>query len=714
MKRYLIITGILSAVAIVLFMFLPFGKQKTLDIKADASKHAPVVLRFGHNTPAISALHQASLLFAKKVSEKTQGKVVVEVFPAQLLGNDHQMVEMARKGELDIILTPTAKMSVPVPSMQYADLPFLFPSRADAYEMLDGEPGKMLLKDLNVIGLQGVAFWENGFKHFTGNRAFLSPEDFQGAKIRVMKSRIIMEQFRSFGAEPIPIDFHATKQALADGVVDGQENPLIAIYSMGFHDVQSDLVLSEHAFLGYVLSISRISLNRLPLDVQQVLLETASEVTPWERLETQTREAQLIDKIKATGTMVHRLNADQREAFAAKTENIISQFEHIIGASIISKTEELLFEKYGPPAEGSEHLVIGINADLSTEAGSGLAIKRGVQLAVQEINSRGGVLGKRLHIIARDHKTIPRKGIDNMQFFIDRPDVVAVVGGKHTTVLVEELKMVNRAQMPYLIPWAAGQRVTENDLTDNNIFRISANDSMASEYIAGYALEKYNKPAILVENTVWGRSNLKNMQIFLSSQGISPAAEVIFNRGRSSYTEELAKVVSSGADSLILVSIANEGRIILSDLASIGSKLPIISHWGILGGLQDEKTLKMFNEADLSLFQTFLFDRSPRKESKALKQAYMNAYGLKSGDQIRSQHAVAQAYDLVQLLALAVERSGGTDRAAIVKALENLPPYDGVVKRYAPGFTEKRHDALLVEDFFMARFGPNGRIIPVN
>ncbi len=713
MKRFLLIAGIVFPL-VILFLLLSVGEQQAVNVKADATRQPAVVLRFGHNTPEDSALHKASLKFAQIVNQKTQGKVVIEVYPAQQLGNDHQMVEMARKGELDIILTPTAKMSVPVPSMQYADLPFLFPSRVDAYEMLDGEPGKMLLQDLNSIGLHGVAFWENGFKHFTGNRAFLSPDDFKNTKIRVMKSRIIMEQFRSFGAEPVPIDFHATKKALADGVVDGEENPLIAIYSMGFHEVQSDLVLSNHAFLGYVLSISSKTMDRLPYDVQKVLLDTAIEVTPWERIETQKKEAELIEKIKQAGTRVHLLSAEQRAVFAHKTEKIASQFEGIVGTALISKTEELLFAKYGPPAEDKNHLVIGINADLSREPSSGLAIKRGVQLAVKEINRRGGVLGKKLHVIALDHKTIPSISIENMEYFIQRPDVVAVVGGKHATVIGEELKRVSRSHIPYLIPWSAAGGLTENGIPDNNVFRISANDLWASEYIANYAIGEHKNPAIVVENTVWGRTNLKNMQRFLFSKGVFPAAEVVFNRGETDYSKELLQVFSSGADSVILVANANEARVIIAGLTQREQPLPIVSHWGILGGVKDDATLKLYSQAELRFFQTFLFDRSRRKQSSDLKQAYITEYGLEQGEQINSQHGVAQAYDLVQLLALAIERSGSTDRAEIVHALEQLPVYEGVVKRYDSAFTDSHHDALGEDDYFMARFGENGQIIPVN
>lgn len=92
-----------------------------------------------------------------------------------------------------------------------------------------------------------MAFWDGGFKNFTSNKPLLKLEDFKDLKIRVMKSRIIMEQFYALDAKPITIDFHATKQALIDGVVDAQENPLDEIVTMGFYEAQSDITLSERS-----------------------------------------------------------------------------------------------------------------------------------------------------------------------------------------------------------------------------------------------------------------------------------------------------------------------------------------------------------------------------------------------------------------------------------------------------------------------------------
>ena len=218
-------------------------------------------LKLGHDMPTDSAQHMAALKFADIVNHKSGGKVHVVVFPNQELGTDHQMIEAARAGKLAIILPPTAKLSTLVPSLQYADLPFLFPTRQDVYELLDGEPGKMLMEKLKPHGLIGVAFWESGFKQFTANRDIRSPEDFKNLKIRVMKSKIIMDQFKAFGATPILIDFHKTYQALKDGVVDGEENPLVSIVNMKFHEIQSHVIISNHAYLSYVFAFSKTISN---------------------------------------------------------------------------------------------------------------------------------------------------------------------------------------------------------------------------------------------------------------------------------------------------------------------------------------------------------------------------------------------------------------------------------------------------------------------
>ncbi len=676
-------------------------------------KTKPIYLRFGHNTPIDSALHQAALRYAKLIHEKSGGEVRIDVFPAQQLGNDHQMVEMARNGKLDILLTPTAKMSVAVPSMQYADLPFYFPSREDLYAMLDGEPGQILLNKLRSIGLIGVTFWENGFKHFTGNKPLVKPEDFEGTKIRVMKSRIIMEQFKSFGAEPLPIDFHATKKALKDGIVEGQENPLIAIVSMGFHKVQSHLILSEHAYLGYVFSISEKSFDTLPLRVRTLLVETAKEVTPWERNETKTREAKLLEQIQSEGVTIHRLTPKQRQAFAQKTAHIAKQFEPLIGTDLISKTEELLMKKYGPQQQSKKQIVIGVDADLSMDSSvAGLAIKRGVELAVDEINRAGGLLGRPLAVIAKDHRTVTSQGIHNVKAFAAREDLVAVIGGKHSAIISGEKETIQNERIPYLIPWAAAAELTENGQKSRYIFRVSANDRFLSKFLIRHALTHGKKPLILAENSVWGRGFVKGLGATFHD-GAMGAEAVVFNRGEELFEKELEQVRRSKPDCLILVANPVEGSAIVRALGKAKIEMPIIAHWGVVGGAFYQKNRVLLERIHFEFVQTVSLLHPKREAAKKFVLDYLKKYRVSSAREIKAPTGAAHAYDLVKMLAMAITKAGTTDRVKVREALEHLPPYEGVVKYYERPFSPQKHDALALEDFYLAKYDSRGIIIPV-
>lgn len=712
MKNRLLIS--LSIVVAVLIVFnLNFnGRTGEKPDKTLIKKENIISLKMAHNIPVNSALHEASVLFAKKVKEKTKGKVQITVYPEQKLGNDHQMVEMARNGDIDILLTPTAKMSVAVPSMQYADLPFLFPTREDAYELLDGDPGKMILKDLDKIGLLGVAFWENGFKHFTGNEPLLTPEDFKGKKIRVMKSRIIMEQFNALGAKPVPIDFHATKKALADGVVDGQENPLVAIVNMGFHEVQSHLTISEHAYLPYVFSISKKSFAKIPIDIQNILINTALEVTPWEREETRKREKQFLETIKKAGVKIHILSKEQKEKFREVTEYIPQMYEDIIGPHIISKTQEMLYKKYKP----ANTIVIGLDADLSMGSKeAGLAIKRGAQLAIDDINAKGGLLGKQVVLIAKDHKTISTQGVKNVRELIADPNVKVIIGGKQSAVISAEMEYIQKGSKPYISPWAAAQKIVDNGYEPNYIFRVSSNDQFVVKKLFYELLKKHKKPLIIVENSIWGRDALKLMEGIASKEGIYPLNSLTINRGERDFLDVIKNMEEKNIDSILMVLNATEGSKIVDTISKKDISIPIVSHWGILGG-DFYKTNKRYLDAglDLKFIQSFSFSHPSTKKGGELGVLYLKKYGKDHVKEIIAPSAVAQAYDAVQLLSRAVKKADSFEGSKIKEQLEQLKYYEGVIKIYNKPFGIKDHEGLEIKDFFFARFDKHGNIVPLN
>ncbi|MEO5365085.1 MAG: DctP family TRAP transporter solute-binding subunit [Magnetococcus sp. WYHC-3] len=675
-------------------------------------KHAVQVLRFGHNSPTNSALHKAAERFAREVAQRSGGVLQVRVFPYQELGNDHQMLEMAREGHLDILLTPTAKLGVPLPAMQYADLPFYFPDRQTLYRMLDGEPGQMLLARLQSIGLAGATFWENGFKHFTANRPLRSPRDFQDLRLRVMKSRILHDQSLALGAIPVLTDFHAIRQALADGAADAQENPLVAIVGMGIHHVQKHLTLSEHAYLGYALSFSRLTLARLTHKQQELLMTVAREQTQSEREETQRMEAGFLEAARTAGMTLHTLTPEQRGEFSRALAQLPRRYEHVIGADLLSKTEEwLLLESL--PRRASAPILIGLNADLSQAgARAGISLKRGALLAVDEINRAGGLLGRDVALLARDHQSSPGRGLDNMRFFAERNDVVAVLGGMHSHVILEELTQVRSAGLPYLIPWAAAGSVTGNGQDPNWVFRLSVNDDLTGPWLVRRAMERGRIPGLALENSAWGRGVLASMEQEL--RALSAPAPVVewVNRGQVNMSDAVSRFSRAGVDVVILVANPPEGAAFAQELATLASPPRVVSHWGITGGHFLELAGSGVSRLNLEFLQTHVPWGSSNPRWQAFQQSYKAYFGLPPLTPETAPSGLGQSYDLVYLLAQAIRQAGTTQRAQVRTALENLASHPGLIKTYTRPFTPRQHDALGEADYHLARYNAEGIIVP--
>jgi len=694
----------LVLIPLIIIILIIILNINTSDKNTNVKKESSTILKMSHNLPINSALHEASLLYAEKIKEKTNNKIQIIVYPAQKLGDDYKTIELTRLGKIDILLTPTSKMSTAVPSMQYADIPFLFPTREDAYSLLDGKVGQMILSDLNDIDLRGVTFWENGFKHFTANSQLISPKDFENKKIRVMKSRIIMEQFKALGAKAIPIDFHKTKKALADKVVDGQENPLVAIVNMEFHKVQSNLTISEHAYLPYTFSISKKSISKFSIDIQNILINTAIEVTTWEREETQRREELFLETIKKANVNVHILNQKEKKEFYDATKYITQMYEDVIGSHIISKTQEVLYNKY----KTKDTVAIGIDVDLSIgNRGSGLAIKRGVEIAIDEINKNGGLLGKKISIVTKNHKSISTQAIKNIKTFIDDPNIKAIIGGKQSAIISGEIKHIQKGKIPFITPWAAAEKIINNGYKDNYLFRVSLNDKIVMKTLLNETLKNDKKPLVILENSIWGRDALSHIQKLTINK--KPLDFIIVNRGESSFNHVIKTIKDKDIDSIIMVLNSKEGTKVFETIAKNNLGIPIVSHWGIIGDKFFQTNKSYLETVDLKFIQTFSFITN----ENSISSIYLKKYGKNSIKDIVAPTAVAQAYDAMNLIALAINNAKSFNRKQIKKHLEQISTYDGLVKKYNNPFSKNDHEALNKNDLFFAKYNKNGLIIPI-
>src|SRR5215475_13691092 len=134
--------------------------------------------------------------------------------------------------------------------------------------------------------------------------------------------------------------------------------------------------------------------------------------------------------------------------------------------------------------QAKEHVKIGLSAAVSGgSAASGDAIKRGLQIAIDEINAKGGVLGgRKLELVVRDDEGNPQKGVTIARELVEREKVAAVFGGLHTTVALAQVPVWLELNTPYVGTWAAGTNITRNGKKPNFVFRVSANDDEVDKY----------------------------------------------------------------------------------------------------------------------------------------------------------------------------------------------------------------------------------------
>jgi C4-dicarboxylate-binding protein DctP len=283
--------------------------------------------------------------FAKRVGELTAGKVEVIVFPNSQLYGDGEEMKALKLGNAHIAMPSFSKFTSIVPEMQLFDLPFLFRDDNHLHAVLDGEVGKIIKDKVTAKGFVALDYWDAGFKHLSSNKKpILLPEDAAGQKFRIMSSHVLEAQFKTIGGNPQVLPFSEVYSALQQGVVDGAENPLSNFYTKKFNEVQTDLTLSAHGYLGYLVIMSESFWKKFPNDLKPMVLQAMKEATEYERKVAAQDDEDTLKKIKEYAAQsgklkVHTLTAEQKKAWQTAMEKIYPQFYSVVGEDLIKKAQ---------------------------------------------------------------------------------------------------------------------------------------------------------------------------------------------------------------------------------------------------------------------------------------------------------------------------------------------------------------------------------------
>jgi branched-chain amino acid transport system substrate-binding protein len=362
---------------------------------------------------------------------------------------------------------------------------------------------------------------------------------------------------------------------------------------------------------------------------------------------------------------------------------------------------------------------VGIDGEFGlANSTSAQAIELGVKVAVDQINSAGGVLhGRPIEIVTKDHRSIPARGIRNIEEFDAMPDMLAVFGARFSPVIIEELPLLRRMHLPFLAVWSAADVIVDNGTSPNYVFRLSLRDSLAMPFIMeAAARRKIERVGLLFTNTSWGRSNLAAVDRYTGSHDKPKVvATTWYNWTEHTLVDKYLKLVQAGAQAVLMVANDDEAATLVREVAALPAdkRLPLLSHWGITGGKFFQDCGPALRSVDFSVIQTFSFFKA-RKPQLDRFMSTAAQFGIHRIEDIQSPVGVAHAYDMMHILAKAIQLAGKADRAAVRDALERVRDYDGLVRHYDPPFTPTRHEALTPQELMMCRFREDGALVPAD
>ena len=211
-----------------------------------ARAQAPIVIKFSHVVAVDTPKGKAAEYFKKLAEERTKGRVKVEVYPNSSLFKDGEEMEALQLGSVQMLAPSLAKFG-PLGAREFEvfDLPYIFDDYDDLHKVTQGPVGAALFKKLEPKGIIGLAYWDNGFKVMSANKAIRNVADYKGLKMRIQSSKVLGDEMKALGSIPQVMAFSEVYQALQTGVVDGTENPPSNFYTQKMQEVQKYLALTE-------------------------------------------------------------------------------------------------------------------------------------------------------------------------------------------------------------------------------------------------------------------------------------------------------------------------------------------------------------------------------------------------------------------------------------------------------------------------------------
>jgi len=320
-----------AAIALVSIALAPMGASA--QPAPDAQERT---IKFGHlNNPD----HPVSLgvkKFAELLAAKSGGKLKVNEFPSNQLGNELQQQSALQGGVQEMTAPSTSSLAGIVKEFGLIDFPFALASFEQADALLDGPFGQALIARLPEKGLIALGYWDLGFRNVTNSRRPINrPEDLEGIKIRVIPNPVFLETFKAFKANPVPMPFAELYGALEAKAVDGQENPFAVILSNKMFEVQKYVSATNHVYGTNIILVSKRFWDKLSPAEQKMMQDAANEAKRYQRQVSRDAAQKAVVELKAKGMQYNELAAAEQARMRQIAKPVTDKFAASYDATLV-------------------------------------------------------------------------------------------------------------------------------------------------------------------------------------------------------------------------------------------------------------------------------------------------------------------------------------------------------------------------------------------
>lgn len=283
-----------------------------------------ITLKLGFSTNEEDPRALGAMQFKEEVESKTDGAVVVELYPSGQLGGDADLINSLAldSGTVDIIITDASNFATYEPKMGISALPFQFANFDEAWAFMDSDVEAEAEAGLIPQNMRVLAHYCNGFRCVTNSKGPVeTPADMKGMLIRTPENPVIMATMTAMGANPQPLAFNELYQALNQGTYDAQENPIPVIYNNNLYEVQEYLSVTNHIYSGMCFTIAESTWSKLSADQQTIVTDAAKASADYDRQLNKQQTDDLVSSLEAAGM---KINNPDLAPFAEATASVLT------------------------------------------------------------------------------------------------------------------------------------------------------------------------------------------------------------------------------------------------------------------------------------------------------------------------------------------------------------------------------------------------------